>query len=385
MAEFDPEALKKFFRGLDATKKDDAPPCPTIRPNNSFCPEAAESAARFLHKDLKGLGISLIPVIHVLTNLSNEQRQIVKDKYNDIFNRNLIEDLRDDLLGDFETIVLFLMLPRKEFDAQCVRRALFPNEAQGEDYKEHWLLEILCAGTKDQIIALKDVYNEKFNSQLTDDIAAKTQEKPQLQKLLLALCEADREQIKFKDIDLSLAEADAETIYKLCISIFNPTTSFHTDIYLEISVHFAIWSKQATEGREGTDMDSLIDVFTNRSWAHLREVFSIYKQQREKTPEETIEQDLQNNAKTGLLFLAKFARDRYEYFADRIKEALNGEVDDDESVYRLLIARSEIDLQNIRISFKAKYKKTLVKFIKQEFAGDVQKMLIKILDPFIIL
>lgn len=59
-----------------------------------------------------------------MLNLNNAQRQIVKEKYKNLYGKTLEEDLKDELKGDFEDICVALLLPRFEFEAKEIRKAM---------------------------------------------------------------------------------------------------------------------------------------------------------------------------------------------------------------------------------------------------------------------
>ena len=57
-----------------------------------------------------------------------------------------------------------------------------------------------------------------------------------------------------------------------------------------------------------------------------------------------------------ILFIVKFVRNQQEYFADKLKEAMNGIKINTNTLARIIIERSEIDLAEINQVYDEKYK-----------------------------
>lgn len=56
--------------------------------------------------------------------MTNQQRQIVKEKYLNMYGHTLDEDLKAELNGCFEDIIVALLKPRFEYEAECIRKAI---------------------------------------------------------------------------------------------------------------------------------------------------------------------------------------------------------------------------------------------------------------------
>ena len=73
---------------------------------------------------MKGIGTDEKRVIKEIISLNNNQRQIVKEKYKLMHGHSLEEDLKSELNGDFEDIVVALLKPKYQFEAECLRSAI---------------------------------------------------------------------------------------------------------------------------------------------------------------------------------------------------------------------------------------------------------------------
>lgn len=67
--------------------------------------------------------------------------------------QDLISDLKSELSGKFEDLVVALMTPLPEYLAQEVQHAI-----EGIGTNEETLVEILCTASNAQIYAIKDAY-----------------------------------------------------------------------------------------------------------------------------------------------------------------------------------------------------------------------------------
>ena len=73
---------------------------------------------------MKGIGTDEKRVIKEIISLNNHQRQIVKEKYKLMYGHSLEEDLKSELNGDFEDIVVALLKPKYQYEAECLRSAI---------------------------------------------------------------------------------------------------------------------------------------------------------------------------------------------------------------------------------------------------------------------
>ncbi len=74
------------------------------------------------------------------------------------------------------------------------------------------------------------------------------------------------------------------------------------------------------------------------------------------------------------------AKNKDEFWAKRLHECMNGLGTDDKALINILVARSEVDLGNIKIEFVKIYEKTLNAWIEDESSGDYKKMLLALVS-----
>jgi hypothetical protein len=138
----------------------------TVKPHSPF---SAEDDARKLRTAMKGLGTDEKAIVSVLAYRSNDQRQEINIKFKSMFGRDLISDLKSELSGHFEEVVLGLMMTPPEYDAAAVYNAI-----KGLGTDESTLIEILCTRSNDEIVVLKKQYKSVYGKDVEKDVASDT-------------------------------------------------------------------------------------------------------------------------------------------------------------------------------------------------------------------
>ncbi|NXJ07113.1 ANXA8 protein, partial [Odontophorus gujanensis] len=125
--------------------------------------------AQTLYKAMKGLGTDEQAIIEVLTKRSNRQRQEIAKSFKAQFGKDLIDNLRSELSGNFERLIVALMYPPYKYEAKELYDAM-----KGVGTSEDVIIEILASRTKAQIKEIIKAYKEEYGSDLEQDIASET-------------------------------------------------------------------------------------------------------------------------------------------------------------------------------------------------------------------
>lgn len=127
-------------------------------------PEFSTAAdAETLRAAMKGLGTDEEEIIQLLTTRSNGQRLEIAAKFGDMFERDLLDDLKSELGGNFENVVVALMSEPVEFLCAELNAAM-----EGCGTSESVLIEILCACANGQMKTLVEKYEEGELTRLRD-------------------------------------------------------------------------------------------------------------------------------------------------------------------------------------------------------------------------
>ncbi|KAJ8014840.1 hypothetical protein DPEC_G00019940 [Dallia pectoralis] len=287
----------------------------------------AKQDAELLHKAMKGIGTDEDAILMVLSSRSNNQRQEIKAAYKKAYGKDLVTALKSELGGLFESLIVALMTPPISFDAALLNKAI-----KGAGTDDDVLIEVLASRTCAQIKEIVKVYKKECSSKLEKDIVGDTS--GYFQKLLVILLQGNRE-----DADEDSVEKDAE-------------------------------------GKVGTDEEKLINILGNRTHEHLRLVFDAYKRLYGVDIEESIEGETTGNLENLMLAVVKCAKSVPGYFAECLKNSMRRAGTDDKTLMRIMVSRSEVDMLDIRASFKKMYGVSLYTTIQEDTDGDFGKALL---------
>lgn len=292
---------------------------------------------------MKGLGTDEKAIIKAITNISNAQRQEVKAAFKTMYGKDLIHDLKSELGGDLEKAVLALMKRPFGYDAYSMRNAM---EGVGTD--ESVLVEILSTRTNAEINDLKAQYAKQFSRDLEKDIMSETS--GHFKRILVSLVQGMRREDDA--VDEAKAEQQAKALF------------------------------EAGEGKFfGTDESAFNRVFMTSSRAQLQAVFKAYRKISGYDIYRQVEKEMSGNLEDAFLALIEGARNLPKYFAKKLYKSMKGVGTDEETLVRILVSRSEIDLEDIKEAFMDEYNKSLAKMIKDDLGGKFEKILLALVEP----
>jgi len=104
-------------------------------------------------------------LIEVIGPASNATLQEIRAEYHQMFNRDLIHDLKDETRGHFKDALASLTMDRAEYDAELMHRAV-----KGFSTNSHLLIEILCTRYPHEIHAAAAAYKKMFSRDMLSDI-----------------------------------------------------------------------------------------------------------------------------------------------------------------------------------------------------------------------
>ncbi|WCJ42153.1 annexin 5 [Euphorbia peplus] len=295
-----------------------------------------------LYRAFKGLGCDTSVVINVLAHRDATQRSLIIHEYNTIYSADLFKRLASELTGKLETAVLLWMHDLPGRDAIIVKQALMPESKNIEA-----ATEVICSRSPSQILVFKQHYHAKFGVYLEHDIERHTS--GDHKKLLLAYVSIPR--YEGREVDHQIIQNDAKELYK------------------------------AGEKKLGTDEKVFIRVFSERSAAHLAVVNHTYYNMYGNYLEKAVKGETSGHFKHALLTILQCSENPAKYFAKVLHKAMKGLGTNDTTLIRVIVTRTEIDMQYIKVEYLKKYKKTLNNAVHSETSGNYRTFLLQLLGP----
>ncbi|KAK4821236.1 hypothetical protein QYF61_016535 [Mycteria americana] len=295
--------------------------------------------AEILRKAMKGFGTDEQAIINVVANRSNDQRQKIKAAFKTMYGKDLIKDLKSELSGNVEELILALFMPRTYYDAWSLRHAM-----KGAGTQERVLIEILCTRTNQEIREIVNCYKSEFGRDIEQDIRADTS--GHFERLLISMCQGNRDENQ--TVDYQKAQEDAQRLY------------------------------QAGEGKLGTDESCFNMVLASRSFPQLKATVEAYSRIANRDLLSSIDREFSGNVERGLKTILQCALNRPAFFAERLYYSMKGAGTDDSTLIRIIVTRSEIDLVQIKQMFAQMYQKTLATMIASDTSGDYRRLLLAI-------
>jgi len=309
---------------------------PTVTPAPNFSPEGA---AEGLRKAMKGIGTDEAAIIKILTSHCNQQRREIEKQYKTMYGRDLVSDLKSELSGRFEDVVIAMLDPPRLYDAKECHRSI-----KGAGTDEGTLVEILCSRSNSEIKEIRELYKSHFKKDLEKDIVSDTS--GDFRRLLVSQVNGHRDEKAIVDPSLAMQEA----------------TELH----------------QAGVKKLGTDEETFNRILCLRNYGQLRATFDAYKQLSGKDIEDSVKAEMSGNLESGFLAIVRVARNTPAYFADRLYKSMKGAGTNDTGLIRAVVSRSEVDLVYVKQEFQRMYGKSLESFIKGDTSGDYKKVLLAI-------
>lgn len=305
----------------------------TVVPNNAF---SAEHAAGELRKAMKGIGTDEAAIIRVMSSHSNQQRQEIAQSFKTQFGKDLKAELKSEISGKFEDLVLALLETPVNYDAKECRDAI-----KGAGTDESTLIEILCSRNNAQILQIKEAYKKLYKSDLEKDVAGDTS--GHFKRLLVSQIAAGREE--GAPVDPAKAAADAKELF------------------------------EAGANKIGTDESTFNRILSLRSYPQLVATFEAYRVNHGQEIEKVIQSETSGYLEDGYLALVKIAKNPSSYFAERLYKSMKGAGTKDSTLIRVVVTRCEVDMVQVKQEFQRMYGKTLGSFIKGDTSGDYKKLL----------
>ncbi|XP_004513248.1 annexin D5-like [Cicer arietinum] len=296
--------------------------------------------AKKLHKAFKGLGCDTRRVIQILAHRNSEQRSLIQQEYETTYSEPLSKRISSELHGHLKKALKLWLHDPATRDAIIVRSALTAPVVDNQA-----ITEIICSRTPSQLRRMKELYLSTYHSPIEHDIENQTS--GDHKKLLVAYVSTPR--YEGHEMDPVIVEEDAKKLYK------------------------------SGEKRIGTDEKTFIRIFSERSSPHLAAVSSAYYASFGNSLEKAIKNETSGSFMSGLLTILRCATNSSMYFAKLLRKAMKGIGTNDSRLIRIIVTRTEIDMQHIKAAYYSKYGKPLTHAVRSDTSGHYEDFLLHLL------
>ncbi|XP_021926149.1 annexin B10 isoform X2 [Zootermopsis nevadensis] len=311
-------------------------PRPAVTPASGF---SAGNDGVALREAMKGFGTDEQAIIDILTKRSNNQRQQIAKFFTEEYGRDLIEDLKSELGGHFEDVIVALVIPPGDYLCKQLHRAM---EGMGTD--EHTLIEILCSKSNKEVKEIVDAYERLYDRPLAEHMCSETS--GDFRRLLTLIVTGVRNDYA---VDPGRAKESAEQLHA------------------------------AGELKVGTDEEVFNRIMAHESFPQLKLIFEEYKNVSGRTIEQALEAELSGELLEAMLAIVECVQSPPAFFAKRLHKAMAGGGTEDVDLIRIIVSRSEIDLESIKQEYERLYDKTLESAVRSETSGDYKRALLSLI------
>ena len=293
-----------------------------------------------LRAAMKGLGTDEKAIINILTSRSNAHRYMLKHRYKALLARDLVKDLKSELSGNLEDVCIALLDSPYELDCRSLYEAmarLGTNEAT--------LIEIVATRPTHQLIQDKILFQQLYGKDLVRYVESETS--GHFRRILVAMLQCQRHEFDYPINEMEL-RMEAQRLY------------------------------QAGEDRWGTDESIFTQIFSIRSPGEIAVIAGLYKQMTGYDLYKTLAREFSGNTEKLLKAIFHASINPPEWFATRVRNALEGDCTKDKQLIRIIVSRAEIDLKQIKECYYQLYKRDMVNDIRNDTSGDYKKILTEI-------
>ncbi|KAJ8033465.1 Annexin A4 [Holothuria leucospilota] len=292
---------------------------PTVRAAEVF---NADEDATVLHEAFKGFGTNENAITSIFAGRSLEQRQAIQEAYKSKFEKDLLDDLRSELSGNYLYALEGLISDPADFHAKHIKSIVSE-------------LDVISAA-----------YSGLYKVSLLEDVKANV--KGPFAAATVAILEGGHDE-----------------------SVPTPD-KVKKDVDLLVNLTPEQWTPENNQ---------LMDLFIKNNIFYIFSVLSGFKTATQKDILEIASTAPLPEFREGFKAIVGSAQDQWAFFADQLYMSMKGIGTCDKKLIYIIIFRCETDLKNIENTFQEKYKSSLHNFIRDDTSGDYKNLLIALAGP----
>jgi hypothetical protein len=264
-------------------------------------------------------------IVELICKRSNSQRQKIKEVYYSTWGTELGKELESKLSGKVKDLIKGLLMTPEDFDANEIYLSI-----KGLGTDELRLSEVIATRPSRHLYQVKERYPILFDKSLDDDIKADTSKC--YQKILIASIQGKRSDNPYPN-----SQKMKEIVEKL------------------------------NGGEKGKiPEDSLVQYFGSCSYGEICTICRLYEKTYKESILDAIKNSVDSDAYEFIKMFLQYISDSGSFFAEKIHSFKEKDLN------RILITRSEVNMDEIRDAYKEIYKTDLIDDIKEKTEGDYQ-------------
>lgn len=293
----------------------------------------------FEEKDLK---LKENNIYNIIEKYNLEGRLSLRKKYECLYKENyLVEDLKNNLYGNFSEIVSYLFIDPYTYDCYEIFKSL---EDINNDY--NIIFEIITSRPNFYLQKIINTFQQLYKKELEKVLKEKFD--PIIGNCISILIKTKRDKNKVPNYER--AKTKAKRL---------------------INTKLEEWLKNS---------EIFSNVFAKSSPEELIMIGRIYYEVSHKDLIESIQKGLKEKEGQFLIQVVFNSCHPYELFAIKLNEALCGNGIDTNTINRILITRNEVDIDLIRDIYKSIYNKDLTLEIQDKIFGMYQKVILDLIN-----
>ncbi|XP_024985234.1 annexin D8-like [Cynara cardunculus var. scolymus] len=257
--------------------------------------------------------------------LTQHECQKTRERYMEMYGEDLFDRLRNKIDGQASKtcmVLSSLMLSPHERDAIVANNAIFKQRGS-VNYKA--LIEIYVGRKSSHFFLIQQAYQTKFRRHLDQDVMS-IEPPHSFQKMLMAL--AASQKAHSAEVSVHIGKCDAQRLFQ---------------------------TGEARPGGFKIDEGVVLEILSKRSIPQLNLTFSIYKHIYGHSYTKHFKNKYDGEFEAALKFVVKFLNNPPKYYAKELEASIKGRKNDEGDLERIMMSRSEIDMNKIRKNYKNKY------------------------------
>ena len=278
-------------------------------------------------------------LINLVTNRTNEERQVIKNEYNSTFNSDLIKDLKKSFSFNFQEVLVGLFYDPIDYDCYHIRKAV-----KGLGTDEDALIEILTTRSPETIEKMKERYKLLYPG---------------------------------RDMVEDIKDDTSGDFREILMVLLNYKRSTNTNPNKEDCIACAKSLYEAAQTKNNT-VSIYTKIFTEKSNQEIQAIGGIFYKMTKINILDQVKKIFSGDVRDALLGIIYGIISPSEYFAIRIRDSVKGLGTRDTKLIRILITRDEIDMPQIKQLYKQLYEKDMIKDIEDDTSGSYRKILVEL-------